>query len=859
MFCMRALSQYASKGHEYFDVWSPELATTYGENFWTSMGVHSLPDHIVRRFAGKVIAITGYEQDQVMVEPVGMPGLFPDKDVSVPINWAYNHHYMTWMVGEGSEMREVVAEPGDTSAHGAPTKWVAVETPAASQRTTPAYVPTSLLFSEGNGGESRKSFHGYPKGYAQLIASPQAWHITPMQLDTRRRDCGVTRESVHNCTKFEPWIEPKQARYGRRIGHTNYSGVLECPCNSRFGGDPIFYPGAQTKLIEHKYSVMPNGGACPASEALANRSACFAAATHLGLAASRLLNVSFSNASEPSGCLMRLLANGSVAVGFNAAPSSASKVACPSGQVRTGEASSEVNVTLNITLDPTPAGGLATLRVTGPADAWFGAGLNAMRMQDAPYTLICNASGVFEQQIGTCGSEAEHCPGDRLATQSLRLVSNSVVDGRRTIVATRPFRGASAQHYTFDPASLATLNFITAVGSSQTFAYHKAHHAAMLTMLATAGQPTCLCDQGLVGQLCVNGGGKCTHFTKNCRPTWDGRPTDDGGDLFAQANPTCDSRQYGGGLSCCGHRRVMLDHDQDPGPSLLRYHMKFRFWFEEYNEGEPARGEYVMRPGALPRGYDALPAATLTVEAALDVCTHTANCTGITFHSPDKVARGEPVQVYFKAGLRIANGAPDWQSWVVQQPVSHHHLPRFYYQTEAWAGEYDVPPAFRRAGDPPIVGYPALPVSTSKPGDLHLTPGSTCTGNCPDGPDCACVHTITYHWTMSNARMLYAGGHCHAPSCISIELYRNDSGTPELVCRQTSHYGKGDVANDRFDEAGYVVLPPCLWGSEEEGLEPAVWLPANTPMVSIKKNHNTHAGHFGEMASWQMRGVNFAA
>ena len=65
------------------------------------------------------------------------------------------------------------------------------------------------------------------------------------------------------------------------------------------------------------------------------------------------------------------------------------------------------------------------------------------------------------------------------------------------------------------------------------------------------------------------------------------------------------------------------------------------------------------------------------------------------------------------------------------------------------------------------------------------------------------------------------------------------------------------MANDKFDEAGYVVLPPCLWGSEEEGLEPAVWLPANTPMVSIKKNHNTNAGHYGEMASWQMRGVNF--
>ena len=53
------------------------------------------------------------------------------------------------------------------------------------------------------------------------------------------------------------------------------------------------------------------------------------------------------------------------------------------------------------------------------------------------------------------------------------------------------------------------------------------------------------------------------------------------------------------------------------------------------------------------------------------------------------------------------------------------------------------------------------------------------------------------------------------------------------------------------------MLPPCLWGAKEEGLAPPSWLPANTPMVSIKRNRNTHAGHFGEMASWQMRGVNF--
>ena len=45
-----------------------------------------------------------------------------------------------------------------------------------------------------------------------------------------------------------------------------------------------------------------------------------------------------------------------------------------------------------------------------------------------------------------------------------------------------------------------------------------------------------------------------------------------------------------------------------------------------------------------------------------------------------------------------------------------------------------------------------------------------------------------------------------------------------------------------YDEEGYLSLPPCLWG-DEPGLHPSVLLPKGTPMVSIKKNRNTHVGH----------------
>ena len=76
---------YASKGYEYFDVWAPEIATHYGEVFWTDQHNQPLPPDIVKKFDGKVLAIVGYEQDQVMVNPVGKPGVNPSKDVSVPV------------------------------------------------------------------------------------------------------------------------------------------------------------------------------------------------------------------------------------------------------------------------------------------------------------------------------------------------------------------------------------------------------------------------------------------------------------------------------------------------------------------------------------------------------------------------------------------------------------------------------------------------------------------------------------------------------------------------------------------------------------------------------------------------------
>ena len=88
------------------------------------------------------------------------------------------------MTGKHSEMKEVPT-PDDaygSGAHGKETMWVAVDKEDQSERLFADQAPTSQMFSEGNGGESRKSFHGYPAGHAQLIESPTGWHITPMQM-----------------------------------------------------------------------------------------------------------------------------------------------------------------------------------------------------------------------------------------------------------------------------------------------------------------------------------------------------------------------------------------------------------------------------------------------------------------------------------------------------------------------------------------------------------------------------------------------------------------------------------------------------------------------------------------------------
>ena len=82
-----------------------------------------------------------------------------------------------------------------------------------------------------------------------------------------------------------------------------------------------------------------------------------------------------------------------------------------------------------------------------------------------------------------------------------------------------------------------------------------------------------------------------------------------------------------------------------------------------------------------------------------------------------------------------------------------------------------------------------------------------------------------------------------------MRMMRNDTG--EIICEERPVYGgTGKLDLSKFDEPGYILQPPCVWGKEEHGLQ----LPVDVDGVMLKtvKASNATAGHHGEMAWQQM-------
>jgi len=594
--------------------------------------------------------------------------------------------------------------------HGAPSYYHTFKKENVGDPNADSDVPTSQFFSEGNGGEFRKSYHGYPLGMAQFIESPTTFHIQPMQIDTKNRH--------YNGSDFRADLLPKASA---APPNASYSGLLECPCTDRI-----------VKKIEVTYTTETEG---TCQTIVGKATECFEAAQKVE-SSNIDKNETVNTPTMPSGCSIIQHNNGSVTAYFNEHDST---VKCGGGHEFQGSFTADPSQTFtSLHLDSSI--NTATITLSGPNGKWFSVGLGSpsFAMKDKPYTIVVDGSGnVSERKLG------DHDPGTVIAS-SLKIISNSVKDGVREVVMTRSFAGKTPDHYTFN-TNAASIPVISASGSGPTYAYHGPKTRTGGTIkISVIDSPTCICNGGIKGS--ING----IPFHKDCLP-------EPKGDLVQQKNPTCWVETYQGGLSCCHHGNILLDKDQTPPEELLTYHMKFRFYFQPYTE------------------------ATAT------------------------------------------------------KPASHTNLLRMYYQTEANAGEYDVPKC-----------SPTTPAEDCVHEITAHFQVKDMMRECPLRKDPSCWGNTTGY---EGINLIYAAGHCHAPSCISMELYNADTGM--LLCSHYPVYGK---THQVFDELGYLAIPPCLWGPETEGLAPPTFMPFNGNLTSIKRNNNTYT-HYGEMASWQMRGI----
>lgn len=790
---------------EYFDAYSPIIRTRYGEVFWKRMDSTPLPAAIQERFAqGRVMAIVGYEVDQVRQDAV------TGEEVSVPITWAYNHHYIASITN--SQKVTLVQKEIDATQpphagmfhHGGSTYWTDVpledNEDGNGKDDDDVFIPYAHVFSEGNGGEFRKSYHGYPAGYAQLIESPDTFTIAPMQIDTWNRE-----------TDGAAYVPggPLPANSGIPAS-AGYSGLIECPCTDRLpiewhmtygiGGD-----SDNDKTDDH-------GGTC--SGPVGNAKACFQGAKTV-FAANVYRTETILDTQQPRGCFVVPHADASVSLVWNDA-NGRHDDGLPLAQAQRMEetttvadaevasfvatAHSYVNLTVELLLTDDEDGrqeygnnkyNKVKLTMTGPADRWFGVGFGTHDMcevpmqadecpGDGPYVIIVSAEKVVERKLDF------HGPGVVLgndSASSLTVLSNELMENHdgdlvRRVIVERPLQGATPKHYSFqDPRKNGgdgesnnsedgrSLPIITAVGCDLHFGQHCGHGPAQLFFLQV-DKPTTVCETGVAGTI----GGATFNDKHRCAPF----PTSDLAREGHDANPTCSVQTYRGGLSCCRHEHFLLDKDQEiPWPDqYLEYQLKFRIYFEDYKPAESS-----------------------------------------SFNS---------------------NGANE----VPPTPrPSHLNLVRLYWTTEAFAGEYDI---IQCAKSTPRSQCVHMITSRWKVRDmLGNCSGAWCTG--PDSTDPKFTKGI---------ELIYAGPHCHAPSCLSMELYNSDTG--ELLCHVEPIFGSN--SNEKYGEDGFVAIPPCLWGDKSEGLAPPVLLSLNTTLLSIKRNNST-LGHTGEMASWQMRGV----
>eukprot|EP01062_Namystynia_karyoxenos_P053990 TRINITY_DN4407_c0_g1_i1.p1 TRINITY_DN4407_c0_g1~~TRINITY_DN4407_c0_g1_i1.p1 ORF type:complete len:832 (+),score=241.78 TRINITY_DN4407_c0_g1_i1:80-2575(+) len=782
---------------EWFEVLSDPITTRYSEVYWTSMPPVPLPPDFVARYQGRAVSITGYEADIVQENSSG-------GYESVPAYESYNHHYVFTLLGSQSKMANLGRR---THRDGVRRHAIEVHPAEWEPRALPndpnadSLVPTAQLLVQGNGNEHRKSLKHLPRGYGQFLESPTHMALNPMLINTKNPG-GKGRGGPLPKARGRDGGGGSMAPPG-----ANYSGLMECPCTTRV-----------TRVL-HGYTTVLHGS-CAAGKGVGSAQECFNAAAVM--VSPLLLNRTLSDAARPAGCF--LVANGGAGYEayFNKPP--AAGAPCGSSTPATRSTGSEQDL-VSLALDLDGPSGNATITLKGPDGVWFGVGFGAAAMADLPYSIVVSGEGaVSEHKL------ANHAAGQQLPL-TLEIISNTVAPARSPPrmsghwgepwgVAPRSpgGHGECGAMCDADPACKAW----TYVPPKWSTPYALRGAACLLRSGLSSRDGS---RSGFADSLWVDGmfsGEKgAQQRSVVLRRALKGATPD-----YFSFDPTATGVPF---INAVGTTPDFQYHGKTRGGSTVML----------LEAGAPAcvcRGNKTTGSiNGLPWQDNCMPYPATTI-----MRDHNPSC-GITTYG------GGMMCCHHGVHLLDADQEVPTETNTVRMRF------RVYYE--------DIVPNVTRAA------FFMFRETEQNHGEYDVT-------RCPDGtPPEQCVHTIVGNFQVKDAispakdrsdmwgapyagkfpqsdkiKLLHASLHCHGPACISMRLVNAD--TNETLCEVRPVYGRGDAA---MDEAGYMVgLPPCIWGSAEEGMREPPLLSWDTNLTSIKEA-NSSIYHYGVMAHLQMR------
>jgi hypothetical protein len=222
--------------------------------------------------------------------------------------------------------------------------------------------PQSQFISEGNGGEMRKSYHGYPQGYAQLIQSPDTFTPVPMQIDTWNRH-------MENATYIPGGPLPRSSQI--RNGEAGYNPLLECPCSDRLLKKWQMTYTTHPKSCQHDDDDDDDDAA-----RLQNATECYLAATQLIPFHHQITMETLYDTSKPAGCMVSMDQYGSLHIEWNSynihRDTNLETPATSLLQQHQPAIIGVANGVVNVTVVMNPNNSTVTITMSGPNDQWFG-------------------------------------------------------------------------------------------------------------------------------------------------------------------------------------------------------------------------------------------------------------------------------------------------------------------------------------------------------------------------------------------------------------------------------------------------------------------------------------------------------